>query len=61
MVKMKNHNMYFIISVLSLVFVTPFAVFKSWIALIAVIVSAVFWGIWYILEVQKQEEDGEEK
>lgn len=45
-----NHNMWFLFSLLSLVLIAPFGAINSWIAVLAIIISGVFFTVWYIKE-----------
>ena len=58
---MKNHNMWFVFSLLSLVLIAPFGAINSWIAVLAIIISGAFFAVWYIKEMEKQEKEGEVK
>lgn len=54
---MKNYNTWFVTSILSLVFIAPFGAVKPLIALVAIIISGVFFAIWYIKEMEEQEKE----
>lgn len=58
---MKNHNKWFVFSLLSLVLIAPFGAINSWIAVLAIIISGAFFAVWYIKEMEKQEKEGERK
>lgn len=58
---MKNHNMWFIFSLLSLVLISPFGSINPWIAVLAIIISGAFFAVWYIKEIEEQEKEGERK
>lgn len=58
---MKNHNMWFVFSLLSLVLIAPFGAINSWIAVLAIIISGAFFAVWYIKKMKKQEKEGEVK
>lgn len=58
---MKNHNMWFVFSLLSLVLIAPFGAINSLIAVLAIIISGAFFIVWYIKEMKKQEKEGEMK
>lgn len=58
---MKNHNKWFVFSLLSLVLIAPFGAINSWIAVLAIIISDAFFAVWYIKEMEKQEKEGERK
>ena len=52
-----NHNIYFLFSILSLVFITPFGAINPLIALAAVGIAGVFFFIWYLKEMEEQEKN----
>lgn len=58
---MKNHNIWFVFSLLSLVLIAPFGAINSWIAVLTIIISGAFFAVWYIKEMEKQEKEGERK
>lgn len=49
-----NHNIYFLLSILSLVLIAPFGVINPLIALAAVGISGIFFFIWYLKEMEEQ-------
>jgi len=57
---MKNHNYWFVFSILTMVVIAPFGAINPLIALIAVIIGGVFFIIWYIKEIEEQEKEDEE-
>lgn len=54
---MKNHNIYFLFSILSLVLIAPFGAINPLIALVAVGIAGVFFFIWYLKEMEEQEKN----
>ena len=52
-----NHNIYFLFSILSLVFIAPFGAINPLIALAAVGIAGVFFFIWYLKEMEEQEKN----
>ena len=54
---MKNHNIYFLFSILSLVLIAPFGAINPLIALAAVGIAGVFFFIWYLKEMEEQEKE----
>ena len=52
-----NHNIYFLFSILSLVLIASFCVINPLIALAAVGIAGVFFFIWYLKEMEKQEKE----
>ena len=49
-----GHNIWFVISLMIMVFVAPFGVINPLIALGAVVVAGVFFFIWYLKEMEEQ-------
>lgn len=49
-----GHNIWFVISLMIIVFVAPFGAINPWIALGAVGVAGVFFFIWYLKEMEEQ-------
>ena len=54
---MKNHNIYFLFSILSLVLIAPFGAINPLIALAAVGIAGVFFFICYLKEMEEQEKN----
>ena len=54
---MKNHNIYFLFSILSLVLIAPFGAINPLIALAAVVIAGVFFFIFYLFEMDEQEKE----
>ena len=52
-----GHNIWFVISLMVLVFVAPFGAINPLIALAAVGVSGVFFFIWYLREMEEEEKE----
>lgn len=52
-----GHNKYFVFSLLSLVIIAPFGTINPIIALIAVVMAGIFFWVWYLKEIKKQEEE----
>lgn len=52
---MKNHNYWFALSLAALVIISPFGQINPLIALGAVILSGIFFAIWYLRETDTQE------
>lgn len=52
---MKNHNYWFALSLAALVIISPFGAINPLIALGAVILSGIFFAIWYLRETDTQE------
>ena len=52
-----GHNIWFVISLMVLVFVAPFGAINPLIALAAVGVAGVFFFIWYLKEMKEQEKE----
>ena len=52
-----GHNIWFVISLMVLVFVAPFGAINPLIALAAVGVAGVFFFIWYLKEMEEQEKE----
>ena len=55
--KIMNHNIYFLFSILSLVFIAPFGAINPLIALAAVGIAGVFFFIWCLKETEEQEKN----
>ena len=51
---MKNHNMWFVFSLLSLVLIAPFGAINSWIAVLTIVISGAFFAVWYIKEMENK-------
>lgn len=51
-----GHNIWFLISLMILVFVAPFGAINPLIALGAVVVAGVFFFIWYLREMEEEEQ-----
>ena len=49
-----GHNIWFLISLMIIVFVAPFGAINPWIAFGAVGVAGVFFFIWYLREMEEQ-------
>lgn len=54
---MKNHNIYFLFSILSLVLIAPFGAINPLIALATIGIAGVFFFIWYLKEMEEQEKE----
>ena len=54
---MKNHNIWFVFSLLSLVFIGSFGAINPIIALVAVIIAGILFAIWYFKEMDEQEKE----
>ena len=52
-----GHNIWFVISLMALVFVAPFGAINPLIALAAVGIAGVFFFIWYLKEMKEQEKN----
>ena len=52
-----GHNIWFVISLMVLVFVAPFGAINPLIALTAVGIAGVFFFIWYLKEMKEQEKN----
>ena len=52
-----GHNIWFVISLMVLVFVAPFGAINPLIALAAVGIVGVFFFIWYLREMEEQEKE----
>ena len=52
-----GHNIWFVISLMVLVFVAPFGAINPLIALAAVGIAGVFFFIWYLREMEEQEKE----
>ena len=52
-----GHNIWFVISLMVLVFVGPFGAINPLIALAAVGIAGVFFFIWYLKEMKEQEKE----
>lgn len=52
---MKNHNYWFALSLAALVIISPFGSINPLIALGAVILSGIFFAIWYLREMDEEE------
>ena len=52
-----GHNIWFVISLMVLVFVAPFGAINPLIALAAVGIAGVFFFIWYLKEMEEQEKE----
>ena len=52
-----GHNIWFVISLMVLVFVAPFGAINPLIALAAVGIAGVFFFIWYLREMKEQEKE----
>lgn len=53
---MKNHNMWFVLSLLTIMIIAPFGAINPIIALVAVIIAGIFFAIWYCKEMDHQEQ-----
>ena len=51
-----GHNIWFVISLMVLVFVAPFGAINPLIALAAVGIAGVFFFIWYLKEMEEEKE-----
>ena len=49
-----GHNIWFVISLMVLVFVAPFGAINPLVALAAVGIAGVFFFIWYLKEMKEQ-------
>lgn len=58
---MKNHNYWFALSLATMVIVSPFGAINPLIALGSIILSGIFFAIWYLREMDKQEREKQEK
>lgn len=54
-----NHNMYFVFSILTLAIISPFGKINPIIALIAIGIAGVFFWIWYIKEMEEQNNEND--
>lgn len=52
-----KHNIFFLISIFSLVLIAPFGVINPFIALAGVGVAGVFFFIWYLKEMEEQQKN----
>ena len=52
-----GHNIWFVISLMVLVFVAPFGAINPLIALAAVGIAVVFFFIWYLKEMEEEEKE----
>ena len=52
-----GHNIWFVISLMVLVFVAPFGAINPLIALAAVGIAGVFFLIWYLKEMEEKEKE----
>ena len=52
-----GHNIWFVISLMVLVFVAPFGAINPLIALAAVGITGVFFFIWYLKEMEEEEKN----
>ena len=52
-----GHNIWFVISLMVLVFVAPFGAINPLIALAAVGIAGVFFLIWYLKEMEEEEKN----
>ena len=52
-----GHNIWFVISLMVLVFIAPFGAINPLIALAAVGVAGVFFFIWYLREMEEQKKE----
>ena len=52
-----GHNIWFVISLMVLVFVAPFGAINPLIALVAVGIAGVFFFIWYLREMEEEEKE----
>ena len=52
-----GHNIWFVISLMVLVFVAPFGAINPLIALAAVGTAGVFFFSWYLIEMEEQEKE----
>ena len=52
-----GHNIWFVISLMVLVFVGPFGAINPLIALAAVGITGVFFFIWYLREMEEEEKE----
>lgn len=52
-----NHNMYFVFSILTLAIIAPFGEINPIIALITIGIAGIFFLIWYIKEMEEQQND----
>ena len=50
-----KHNIFFLISIFSLVLIAPFGIINPFIALAAVGIAGVFFFIWYLKEIEEQQ------
>lgn len=50
-----KHNIFFLISIFSLVLIAPFGTINPFIALVGVGVAGVFFFIWYLKEMEEQQ------
>ena len=50
-----GHNIWFVISLMVLVFVAPFGAINHLIALAAIGIAGVFFFIWYLREMEEEE------
>lgn len=57
---MKNHNYWFALSLAALVIISPFGPINPLIALGAVILSGIFFAIWYLREMDEEEREEQE-
>ena len=49
-----GHNIWFLISLMIIVFVAPFGAINPWIAFCAVVVGGIFFIVWLFREDQEQ-------
>ena len=52
-----GHNIWFVISLMALVFVAPFGAINPLIALAAVGIAGVFFFIWYLKEMEEKKKN----
>ena len=52
-----GHNIWFVISLMVLVFVAPFGAINPLIALVAIGIAGVFFFIWYLREREEEEKE----
>ena len=52
---MKNHNCWFVLSLATRVIISPFGAINPLIALGAIILSSIFFAIWYLREMGEEE------
>ena len=52
-----KHNIFFLISIFSLVLIAPFGTINPFIALAGVGVAGVFFFIWYLKEMKEQQKN----